>query len=459
LAGEPNRGTLMLVRVSGEPGRRPIVRAMLRRWSPLVLLVAIALSGCSGDEPSSGTAAAGNYSLEQARAFEDFPLYAPGEAHDDLPLTAVVRRFEDSPNAPPVRENYVDFIYGTCDTSAGGCAPPLSVQVWAACERNPMAYGPDEAEGPFDLRGVPAYFFEGGRRLELSTGTSTVVIFSTGRDAALSAANALEGINNQVPAGTPLPPPAYTTEQNGGTSVLPCPYEDPKQLVKQDPTKAAAVARALERRLAASARRGDNKGVRAVECFRSGVFEPVASVDDFHTCAITSGDGSGESWCVFSSGAELYSGSLPTSCEEAAGGDLQNPAEQPPAEVLIGDAELAWGAHAQAACLPWRDKEVQAIAELDQDLLYEDLSYIWFQQRPYEAGIVRDLRAIPGRTGAARRAVSVYELRLAGIDAGLSAWQKDRKARALEHFRSAEATSDPLSGLFARLHADACAPA
>jgi hypothetical protein len=181
-------------------------------------------------------------------------LYAPGEAHDDLPLTAVIRRFDDSPDAPPVRENYVDFIYGTCDTSAGGCAPPLSVQVWAACERNPMAYRPDEAEGSFDVRGVPAYFFEGGRRLE-------------------------------------------------------------------------------------------------------------------------------------------------------------------------------------------------------------DLSYIWFQQRPYEAGIVRDLRAIPGRTGAARRAVSVYEFRLARIDAGLSAWQKDRKARALEHFRSAEATSDPLSGLFARLHADACAPA
>jgi hypothetical protein len=434
---------------------------MIRRWSCLFLLVALALSGCSGDE-ASGTAAAGNYSLEQAKVFEDFPLYAPGEAHGDLPLTAVERRFDDAPDAPPVRANYVDFIYGTCEApeGEGGCAPPLSVQVWAACERNPMAYGPEIArEGPVDVRGVPAYFFEEGRRLELSTGTSTVVIFAPSRDEALTAANALEGVNNQVPAGAPLPPPAYTTDEHGGTSVLPCPYEDPEQLVEQDPTKAAAVAQALEKRLASGAHRRDNKGVRSVECFRSGVFEPVASVDDFHTCAITWADGSGESWCVFSSGARLYTGSLPTSCEEAAGGDLQNPAEQPPAEALIGDAELAWGAHAQAACLPWRDKEMQAIAELDQDLLYEDLSYIWFQQRPYEAGIVRDLRAIPGRTGAARRAVSVYELRLAGIDAGLSAWQKGRKARALEHFRSAEATSIPLSGLFARLHADACAPA
>jgi hypothetical protein len=46
------------------------------------------------------------------------------------------------------------------------------------------------------------------------------------------------------------------------------------------------------------------------------------------------------------------------------------------------------------------------MADLDQDLVLEDLSYVWFVMRPYEAGIVRDPRVIPDRTRVARRAVS-----------------------------------------------------
>ena len=437
-----------------------MVRAMGRRFAPTLLLIpALALAGCQGDEPR-GTAAAGNYSLAQAREFEDFPLYAPGEAFDDFPLTAVVRQFNNAPDAPPVRENYVDFIYGSCDTSAGGCAPPLSVQVWAACERNPMAYGPElEREGPFEIRGVPGYFFEGGRRLELSTGTATVVIFATGRDSALSAANALEGVNNQVAAGAPLPPPAYATQQGGIISVIPCAYEDPTQRVEQDPAKATAVAAALDSALAKGAERGDNKSVRSVECFRSGALEAMASVDDVHTCAIVWADGSGKSWCVFSSGKDLVASTLPTSCEEAGAGSPLEPAEPPPAEAVVGDAALAWGAHAEAACGPWREKQMEALAGLDPDLLYEDLSYIWFVQRPYEAGIVRDLRVIPGRTRVARRAVRLYERRLGFIDEGLSAWQQGKERRALSRFDSAQALSLPLSRLFEAIQASACEPA
>jgi hypothetical protein len=431
------------------------------RLDLLALVLALAVAGCQGNEPS-GTPAVGNYSLEQAKVFEDFPLYAPGEAHGDLPLTAVERRFDDSPDAPPVRANYVDFIYGTCEASEGegGCAPPLSVQIWAACERNPMAYGPEIArEGPLNVRGVPAYFFEGGRRLELSTGTSTVVIFAASRDRALAAANALQGVNNQVTADAPLPPPAYTTEDYGGTSVLPCPYEDPKQLVDQDPMKAAAVAQALKTKLSAGAQRGDNKRIRSIDCFRSGVFEPVGTVEDFHSCEITWRDGSLVSWCVLSSKHRLYAGSLPTSCEDAAGGDLGHPSEQVPAEAVLGEADLAWGAHAQAACLPWRSKQTEALAELDEDLLHEDLSYIWYVLRPTEAGLLGDLRVIPGRTGAARRAVALYELRLAAIDEGRSEWQQGEKKRALEHWDRAQATSEPLARVFTHVRADACGPA
>jgi hypothetical protein len=433
----------------------------LRRHSFVLgaLLLVATAGGCVGDGPRA-TTPAGNYSLAKAKVFTDFPLYAVGESFSDLPLTAVERRFDDSADAAPARANYLDFIYGTCDASEGGCAPPLSIQVWAACERNPMSYGPEiQRGGPLEIRGVPAYFFEDGHRLELSTGTATVVIFASSRESSLSAANALEGVNNQVVAGAQLPAPAYTTETGGGTAVIPCPYEDPKQLATQDPEKAAAVARALERRLTASAKRGDNMRVRSVDCFRSGVFEPVATIDDFHTCGISWADGSFVTWCVLSSGKSLYAGSLPTSCEDAAGGELGQPAEQVPAEAVVGDAELAWGAHAQAACLPWRSKQSEALAELDEDLLSQDLSYIWYVFRPTEAGLVRDLRVIPGRIGAARRAVAVYELRLAFIDEGLSEWHEGKEQRALELFDRAQATSIPLSRLFTRVRADACAPA
>jgi hypothetical protein len=126
---------------------------------------------------------------------------------------------------------------------------------------------------------------------------------------------------------------------------------------------------------------------------------------------------------------------------------------------VIGDADLAWGAHAQAACLPWRSKQSEALAELDEDLLHEDLSYFWYVFRPTEAGVVRDLRVIPGRTRAARHAVALYELRLAFIDEGLSEWQQGKNKRALEHWDRAQATSDPLARVFARVRADACAPA
>jgi hypothetical protein len=314
-------------------------------------------------------------------------------------------------------------------------------------------------EASIEVRGVPAYFYEAGRGLELSTGASTVVIFASGREDALAAADALVGINNVVTREEDLPAPAYAVEDGGVTSVIPCAYEDPKQLVDQDPAKAAAVAQALQKRLAAGAKRGDNERVRSVECFRSGVFEPIATIDDFHTCEITWGDGSFVSWCVLSSGKRLYESSLPMSCEDAAGGELGQPAEQVPAEAVVGDADLAWGAHAQSACLPWRSKQTEALAELDEDLLQEDLSYIWYVFRPTEAGLVRDLRVIPGRTRAARRAVALYELRLAFIDEGLSEWQRGKKQRALELFDRAQALSTPLARVFARVHADACAPA
>jgi hypothetical protein len=282
-----------------------------------------------------------------------------------------------------------------------------------------------------------------------------VVIFSDGRKTALAAAAALRGVNNAVAPGEPLPEPAYTRAEGGVVSVIPCAYEDPEQQIDQDPAAANRVARALERELQAGAGRNDNLAVREVSCFRSPVPTRVGALSDAYQCQIGWRDGSFVTWCVLSGETDVLRETLPSDCETAAAGSESFiPAVDPGS-----DAAMRWGAHAAAACLPWRDKQTEAIAELDQDLLSQDLSYIWYVLRPTEAGLVRDLRVIPGRTGAARRAVAVYELRLALIDQGLREWQQGEKKRALEHWDRAEATKVALARAFDRVHAEACEPA
>jgi hypothetical protein len=421
----------------------------------LAFAVGLTAVGC-GDERSSAPGQQGNFSLEQAREFRDFELYAPGETYGELPLTAVLRRFDSESDAQQVRANFVDFIYGSCDASAGGCVPPLSVQVWAACERNPLSYDllQGEQEAPVELRGVPAYFYEGGRRLELSTGASTVVIFAAGRDAALAVAAALEGVNNRVGREDDLPAPAYTRENAAGIGVIPCAYEDPKQQIEQDPDKGRAVEEALASELEAGAARNDNPPVREVDCFRSPVPTRMGALTDAHECMLAWKDGSFLTWCVLSGEVEVLRGTLPVGCQEASNDD----SALFPVIDAGSNAGLRWGAHAEAACLRWREKEIFVIGQLDEDVLIEDLSYVWFALRPYEAGIVRDVRMIPGRAGAARKAVALSAQRVASIDAGLSAWQQGDRDAALRHFDRAEDIKHPLVPLFERVQAGACSP-
>jgi hypothetical protein len=108
-----------------------------------------------------------------------------------------------------VRANFVTHIYGDCTApdveDDASCTPPLEVQSWPACERNPSVYieGPGLGLVEFDnttVRGAPAAVFDHGHRIEVFTGTTNVVIF--GRDPAQvrRAADALL----QEPAAVPL---------------------------------------------------------------------------------------------------------------------------------------------------------------------------------------------------------------------------------------------------------------
>jgi hypothetical protein len=442
----------------------PLVRPSACLFASVVafLVFCTALAACSegATGPSrdgSAQAVESSFSLGQAKAFADFSLYAPGDSFEDLPLTAVLRRFDSAAQSAPVRANFVGFLYGSCQPGPdSGCMVPLDVQVWAACERNPGVYSPELArEEPVTVRGVPAYFYEGGRRLELATGTSTVVLFAQDREHALRAAAALEGINNPITADEDLPAPAYTREpQPGVIEVLPCPYDQPPR----DEAKAARIEQEMSESLTPAAEAGHNQRPRSVECTRSDAFTQVGELDDFHNCEIVWADGTTDAWCVLSNGERAFHGTLPDDCETAAAGGWGSSVEEHPPPPELDERTLAWGRHANAACGKWSERRINVIANLDQELVSTDLSYVWWVARPYEAGIVGDLRAIPRRTPRAQKALALYERRLALLDRALEDWRQDRRRRALAAFDRLEDDKLRLNEHFAGIGAEACSP-
>lgn len=129
----------------------------------------------------------GNFTLENARTFDEFPLYYAGEEVDGLPLTAVLARADGA--------RYVSFVYGDCTPSTdAGCAPPAEIQVWPASARGLGSYDPAAPASPpitpTRLRGVSAAFV-GETQLELYPPRVTVVVFAEDRQRAVAIAEAL----------------------------------------------------------------------------------------------------------------------------------------------------------------------------------------------------------------------------------------------------------------------------
>jgi hypothetical protein len=138
----------------------------------------------------------GNFSLEQARRFEDFPLVFAGEGVDGLPLTAVLRRDDSA--------RYVSFVYGDCTpVYDGGCAPPAEVQVWPAAARRLDRYDASAPGTPplevTQVRGLAAAFV-GDTQLELYARGSTIVVFADTRARALAVARALRCLRGDARA-------------------------------------------------------------------------------------------------------------------------------------------------------------------------------------------------------------------------------------------------------------------
>jgi hypothetical protein len=172
----------------------------------IVALLAIGAAAIAGAGPGSpdGQAPRGksNFSVAEARSFADFPLYYAGDDVAGFSLTAVLRE--------PINQTQetVSFIYGDCSPPPdAGCAPPVVIQIWPACVRNPSLYKGQRfpVPVPTSTRGAPAALFEGGHRLEIQTGISTVVIFGAEQSHITTVANELAGVNVAVRPGEKLP--------------------------------------------------------------------------------------------------------------------------------------------------------------------------------------------------------------------------------------------------------------
>lgn len=163
----------------------------------------------AGGSPSALVTAHSNFDLARAHNFRDFDLFSLGPRYGDQPLTAVLRR--NSRGAGPIRTNFVSFLYGRCDAVREACTPPLEVQVWPACVRNPSSYQllPSESRRieHLRLRGVPALYYGslGTPRLEVSTGNATVVLFGRTRAQVLAAARKLHPVNRFSRTNLPAP--------------------------------------------------------------------------------------------------------------------------------------------------------------------------------------------------------------------------------------------------------------
>lgn len=109
------------------------------------------------------------------------------------------------------RTNYLSSIYGWCQAQVEGCAPPLEIQSWPACERSLTDYEPETLKmldyEPTKVRGAPGGWF-GQDRLEIYTADATIVIFGRNREELRGAAKSMKSVHGKsLPPESVLPDP------------------------------------------------------------------------------------------------------------------------------------------------------------------------------------------------------------------------------------------------------------
>jgi hypothetical protein len=128
----------------------------------------------------------------QASPASAAPAYRLGTSFGGLPL---------------IHETPTTFLYGDCDASDGGCAPPLQVHNHPACERNALRI--DVIPGIGRVEGVVTLYY--GDRLEVVAGPTDVVVFGA-RAQAWRALRALRRRDSGARRAAPRWPPLLLAE-------------------------------------------------------------------------------------------------------------------------------------------------------------------------------------------------------------------------------------------------------
>ena len=153
-------------------------------------------------ESSDPNAVAGNSNMtvEEARAFSEFPLYWLGETYEGLELTTLLEV-----------KNVVTFLYGKCITRGdGGCPQPFQVIVRPLCLSRPGTKNSMVHAGElFSLRGALAQEYTDGH-LKLGIGSVSVTLYGPDRELMNAMAQDLRPVAGpgEAPseAGAPLAP-------------------------------------------------------------------------------------------------------------------------------------------------------------------------------------------------------------------------------------------------------------
>ena len=145
------------------------------------------------------------WSVEDAREFEEFPVYWLGESFQGLPLVAVHRM--DYPGRWPgeiynLPWHEVRFIYGDCTIAPGetGCPAPLSMHTRPYCEVPPEVIADAVKIGPPEvIRGAVVQRM-GRSHMQLWTSNVAIGIDATDETLLEEAARNLVRLNGDKPS-------------------------------------------------------------------------------------------------------------------------------------------------------------------------------------------------------------------------------------------------------------------
>ena len=201
------RGGVVLRRLRGQ--------RWLSRWLAFSVIAAAVGAGTYAVVSARRTARAGDLESAPTHTVEAcaarsrrarFTSYSLRSSFAGLPLADSSELCDPPEPGQPATIHFSSRIYGDCQASPEyGCEPPLEIQSWPQCERNLRSYRVDSrgASGRATTRyphamlklreapALPAASFDGGTRIEMYTGKTTVVVFAAKPHLGLEAARAL----------------------------------------------------------------------------------------------------------------------------------------------------------------------------------------------------------------------------------------------------------------------------